>query len=671
MNRTFRITMGLTIAICFLASTLSLVAQNVSSDPLVQVLVSKGVLTKAEAGSISGTPAEQRDRLAKLLVDKGVITPAEYSTMASSAATLKPAVSTQTTTTTTTTTTQTAPAKPPAPTVIPAVAPVRVLQFEPSKPGGLIPDIKLGSGAKLKLYGFLKATAAYDSSSPYGNDFPLPGFNAVDTGITGFDIGPDKSPEFHMKARSSRIGGNFEWPDVANDISLTGKVEADFEGNFNRSNNRNISSIRSNQFNLRLAWGRVDWKPSDKTSFFFLGGQDWSPFGSSILPNTLETTGVQIGFGSLYTREPQFRVGFNHDFGGSSHFSFGPEFAITLPAYGDLPPFLGSQAIICTSTAGGVTTASTALGPCITSGSGISLRTGPGNLGDQLGYGEREGTDASKPGIEGRLVFQWQADHAKGVPPAQIVGSGMWGAREAVVPRSLITSFSPSSVISTDILAAFPHGATMTSNRWGGAVGISLPTRWATLTSQYYRGTDLRWYFAGQIYTEFNNTAGLTALPGTTFAATAIPSIDGSTSVEFARNAAGQVVVVPQTPARTQGGFVELGLPLSKYFNAEPSGRMAGFTMNLHYGIDDVFKNDVVRLAPAGGRGIGDVGFVNLFYKMNQYLTWAIEESYYRTRAIAGPEHSAASPFGLPLVSGIPSNQWHDVRTEAGTIFTF
>src|SRR5215204_3775720 len=52
----------------------------VSSDPLVRVLVTKGVLTPEEGRAVSAgsTPAGQRDRLAALLRDKGLISTAEF-----------------------------------------------------------------------------------------------------------------------------------------------------------------------------------------------------------------------------------------------------------------------------------------------------------------------------------------------------------------------------------------------------------------------------------------------------------------------------------------------------------------------------------------------------------------------------------------------------------------
>src|SRR5260370_14003602 len=64
-----------------------------------------------------------------------------------------------------------APARTPPPEqpkVIPAVAPVRVLPIDVPKQGGLIPDIKLGSGASVKLYGFFKASAVSDTASSGG-----------------------------------------------------------------------------------------------------------------------------------------------------------------------------------------------------------------------------------------------------------------------------------------------------------------------------------------------------------------------------------------------------------------------------------------------------------------------------------------------------------------------
>lgn len=660
MNRCLRFVLGFTLAMVIVACGATVVSAQTSGpqDPLVKVLIDKGILSADDAKSLAGTGAEQRERLIELLKQKGVIsaqeanavaaptgTPAVKSVTASSAPALVPTVLT---------TVDTAPQqakkespKPPAPTFVPAVAPIRVLQTEPAKPGGLIPDIKLGSGAKLKLYGFIKASAIYDTSSPGGNDFPLPGFLN--------DTGPDGSPEFHMKARSARIGANFEWPEVSDKLALTGKLEADFEGNFTRVNNRNISAIRSSQFSIRLAWGRLDYKATDNTSLFALFGQDWTPFASSTLPNSVETTGLGIGFGTLYERAPQMRVGFFHNFGGDRKFGFGPEFAVVLPVFGNLPPFAAATVN---------TTVPDPRAP-VTIG---------GNLGDQLGYGERQGPDSQKPEIEGRLVFQWQADKAKGVAPAQIIFSGMHANRRAILTAAQIpavpagtTTLAGVPLPANFFTSAFPQGATFDTDRYGWTAELQLPTRFVTLLAKYYRGTDLRFFFAGQIYQEFNDPTGISRVLSATGTPTFLTggSIDNASTLSFGIDGSGAPVIVPQRPPRSQGGFVELGFPLSRIFNAEPTSRAAGWTLNLHYGQDSVFANDVRRLAPSGGRGLSDWSFVNLQYKLNSYLTFMPEWSLYRTRAFAGTNG------GLPVFRGIPARNWHDARFEFATIFTF
>jgi hypothetical protein len=600
----------------------------------------KGVINADEAAAIASAPrAEQRDRLAKLLVAKGVITSAEYDSMAQPAP--APALSVSTASAqgpaqvaalpavlTTQEKTQPSPGpqineKTAPPTFIPAVAPLRVLQLEPSKPGGLIPAIKLGGGAMIKPYGIIKASVIEDSSSPYGTDMPLPAF----TGPATVDFaGPNGSPEFHVKARFARVGANFEWPDASPKVAITGKIEFDFEGNFTRVLNRNISTIRSSQASIRLAYGRVDYKATDRTSVFALFGQDWTPFGSSTLPNTLETTGLGLGFGTLYERDPQFRFGLMHDFGGESHFGIGPEVAIVLPAYGN----------------------------------------DPANIADQLGFGERQGVDSNRPELQGRLVFQWQLDHAKGVAPAQIIFSGVHSNRTAIVQSTAIPD-GPTGNINL-FRNAFPAGATVSSERWGYDTELQLPTRYVTILAKYFRGGDLRWYFVNELFSNFSDKTGLTptSIAAGVPAFASAPSIDGSSTVLFALNSAGVPVVVPQRPVRGQGGWIELGIPLSRVFNAEPASRAAGWTMNLHYSYDSAFASDARQAAPEGSRLRSDWSFGNVMYKLNPFVTFAYEFSYYHTRAFAGTR----TPF-LPIYLGRPADSWHDLRSEWATIFTF
>src|SRR5438046_384459 len=316
----FYLRFGLILIVVLITFPSAFAQIQATADPLVQVLVTKGVLTAEEARLITNnaSPAEQRDRLAVLLRDKGVISTEEFNAVRTSAnvtgsgppilnADYKSAPSAKTA----------AAAQPSPPTVIAAVAPVRLLGVDAPKREGLIPDIKLGTGARLKLYGIFKTSLIHDSSSPQGNDFPLP--------LLAADTGPNNSPEFHLRARGLRLGANFEWLDPAPKTVITGRFEFDFEGDFTRVNNRNISSIRSSQPSLRLAWVRIDRGLSEKTTGFVLFGQDYTPFLSSTQPTTVENTNFGgLGYGAAYERAPQVRFGFNYNAGGSHPLKFPP-----------------------------------------------------------------------------------------------------------------------------------------------------------------------------------------------------------------------------------------------------------------------------------------------------------------------------------------------------------
>jgi hypothetical protein len=597
MIRILRISFALVL---FLTAThLALGQQPNTTDPLVRMLVTKGVLTETEGNAItsSGTVVEQRDRLAVLLREKGIISAAEYDAVhtvvpvgEAVALSAKP------------TSAKAEPAQPPTPQatppVIAAVAPTRMLPIDLPKREGLIPDVKIGAGARLKLYGFFKTSIIHDSSSPLGNDFPLP--------LLAGDTGPDGSPEFHLKARSFRFGANFEWVDPAPKTVVTGKFEFDFEGNFTRANNRNISSIRSSQPSIRLAWARIDRRFSENTSGFALFGQDWTPFVSSTLPNMIENTNFGgLGYGAAYERAPQARFGFNFNTHGSRTLIFQPEFAIVFPGFGDLPA----------------------------------------NVADQLGFGERQGADSERPSIQGRFVTQWQLDKAAGVAPAQIIFSFEHARRTAIVTRANVPAA---------FLAAFPSGAEVSSSSNGYSAEFQLPTHWVTLVGKYYAGSDLRFFFGGQLLSNFNDTAGLTSI------ATA-PSIDGASAVVFGL-LNGVPTVAPQRPVRGQGGFVQIGFPLSRWFDANPSGRNAGWTAFLYYGFDEALARDARRFGARGARS--DLFSGNVQYKLNSFVTFGYEQGLYRTRA-------TDRVGALPLFRGIPSFTTHNVRSELAVIFSF
>jgi hypothetical protein len=409
-----------------------------------------------------------------------------------------------------------------------------------------------------------------------------------------------------VRTRSTRFGANFEWLDASPNLTITGKIEADFEGDFTRVDNRNLSSVRSSMPSIRLAYARLDYKLGEKDTFSALFGQDWTPFASSTMPTLVETMLSGGGFGTIWERDPQMRFGWTHDFGG---FKLMPEIAAVLPASGDVPA--------------------------------------AANLANQLGYGERQGPDSSRPTVEGRIAAQFQLDHAPGVAPAQIIFSGEQGERKAIVLASSV----PGAFKST-----FPQGATVTSNTDGWTGEFQLPTRFATLIGKYYTGSDLRWFFGGQFFSNYNDTFGLT---GTATATT----IDGN-SVIFGMNGT-TPVVAPQRPVRSSGGFVNLGLPLSRIFGADPQGRNMGWSLYLHYGLDFAKARDVERFNPGGARHKGTLAAGTLYYKLNNWVTFAFEQSLWETDALPGPTGV------LPLFRGIPSRTWRDLRSEGGPIFTF
>lgn len=628
------------------------------ASPLVRVLQAKGILTPEEAAQISqaSSASDADQRLAKLLLSKGVISQADYNQMmgapgimsasatrSSAPASMIPAVyrvpagapaspnaSAPAAGSNSSTVSadlddqqqQTPPGQVPpqqlpsvSPTTLSAANPVRVFPVGGIPKGDLKPAIKLGP-IGLTPYGFLKATFVHDSSAPGADDFPLPGF------LTG-DTGPNPAPEFHVKARSTRFGNNFEWLDPSSSVTVTGKFEMDFEGNFSRVDNRNLSSIRSYNPAIRLAYGRIDWRVNETNTLTAVMGQDWTPFTSSTLPNMLETTGLGIAFGDPYERAPQFRSGYTHDFG---KFQIMPEFAVVLPAIGNVP------------------TNATSVG-----------------LGQQFGYGERQGPDSNDPQLEGRLVGQFKLDSAPGVAPAQIIFSFEEGHRTAIVLGAAV----PTALGANPNLykAAFPTGVRVGSDTNGWTGEWQLPTRFATLVGKYYSGSDLRYYFAGQLFSNYNAIAGFANLASTT-------SIDGASTVFFG-TVGGVPRVVPQLPVRARGGFTQLGLPLSRWFGHDPEGRHAGWSLYLMYGTDQANTKDLLHTsATVSSRARGDMTVGTLNYKLNRWVSFAYEQSLYRTRANTETRTATGLP-GYPLLSGVPQHEWRDLRSEGGVIFSF
>lgn len=631
-------------------------------DPLITLLAARGVITEDDVNSLveSRLSTTERNGLIALLRKKGVLTdadvasvtdntgdsplkpdpiltanPAQTNRLVQNVQQQTPAASIQTDPV------RVAPRTSPL-AVVPAVSALRVLPIDAPAKGGLIPALRVGP-ISLTPYGFIKATAAHDSSMPNGDDFPFPGLFLSSTSL--LNTGPTKDPEFHLKARQSRVGLNLEWPDVSSKLTLTGRVEGDFEGNFSEVDNRDISSIRSNSFQLRLAFVRLDYAATDRTDLFFQGGQDWSIFGSSALPNLLETTFLGAFWGDVYERAPQMRFGFIRNLGGTRNFKFSPEVAIMMPSSGEIER-LGSS-ITCPSPIAPAT---------------VATCTFVDGLATQLGQGERQGADSGRPELEARTVLQWQLDKNTGVSAAQFILSGFQSRRESIVTSDAYAyNASLGAPLPASYLAAFPNGFTQSSVQWGAQAAVQLPTRWATLVVSAYRGGDLRFFFGGQIDSYFTDTAGLTNIH-TVFQT--VDDVAGSASgpMVLGTNAAGKVVVAPQRPVRAFGGFVNLGLPISRWFNADPGGHNAGWQLYLHAGKDQVVHRDSLRSGLP--LYLGTMGAATIYYRLNPWVTFGFEQSVYT-------DHIIPELGDLYTIAGRPSSSWVDHRTEFGPIFTF
>jgi len=618
---------------------------NANVTALLGVLVMKGVLAPSEANAIRNAAPEVEFRmLVDLLARKGVVSAADLSPAAAPTPATKPTAASAVVEVATQAAPATAPkeAKPAGPTVAPAVAPLRVLPVDAPIKDGLIPGFKVGA-VKVTPYGFIKATVVHDTSSPNGDDFPFPGIFLNSSSV--FNTGPTRDPSFHIKARASRFGANFEWPDVAPKLTLTGKVEGDFEGGFTEVDNADVSSIRNPQPRLRLAYVRMDYAATDATDIFFEGGQDWSLFGSTALPNILETTFLGAYSGDIWERTPQFRFGMVKKIGKSDrNFKFSPEVALMMPSTGQIYKLNGTL----------------------------------GGFEAQIGEGERQGADSGRPELEARAVLQFQLDKAPGVAPAQIIWSG-YDAR-----RTAITTNQNMAGVPADLALQYPGGFTNSSNLYGDQFAVQLPTRWVTVVASAFRGGDMRFMLAGQLNTFYTDTTGLYDVQtvgtvdnvgvagaqqvGCTVAITAGTCTASNGHWQIAR----------QRPVGAFGGFVNVGLPLSRWFHADPKGHNAGWQLYLHAGKDQVVHGDIKKALGIGcGSADGLTGCnggiplsqsrllaATLYYKINQWATFAFEQSQYQTTLTpeVGP---------LYTIAGTPATRWKDQRTEIGPIFTF
>ena len=629
--------------------------ENVTA--LLGILVMKGVLAPSEANAIRNAPPQAEfQTLVDVLRQKGVLSAADMTAAPTSSIVGTPAqppavaIATPASPLVVQAPTQAVapvPIQPPGPTVASAVTPLRVLPLDPPVREGLVPAFKIGP-VKVTPYGFIKATAIHDSSNPNGDDFPFPGIWLNSSSV--LSTGPTPDPSFHIKARASRFGSNFEWLDFSPKLTLTGRVEGDFEGGFTEVDNADVSSIRNPQPRLRLAYVRLDYTATERSDLFFEAGQNWSLFGSTALPNILETTFLGAFSGDIWERTPQFRFGLVQKLGTSDRdFKFSPEIALMMPSTGQIMKLNGVNPL--------------------------------GGFESQIGEGERQGADSGRPELEARAVLQFKLDKAPVVAPAQVIWSGYEGRRKAIT-----TSADISGPYAHDILSQYPGGFTKSSNMFGNQLALQLPTRWFTLVASGYRGADMRFMLAGQLNTFYTDTTGL-------YNVQAVQTVDnvnvasGGMMVGCSKAIAtgstctasgGTWQIARQRPIGAFGGFINLGLPLSRWAHADPKGHNAGWQLYLNAGKDQVVHHDLAHAngfgcvsadgatACNGGLPLSQSRMLaaTLYYKLNNWATFAFEQSQYQTTLL--PEVGAAY-----TISGTPATKWKDQRSEFGPIFTF
>jgi hypothetical protein len=630
------------------------------APPLVQLLQAKGILTADEAATISQASSadEANARLAALLVSKGLISQQDYNnTVPAAASSLTneggSAHLMNATNHLITLNTEPAPATadnfvygaPGDAGVIPAITPPRNLPIDtPKDPKGLIPDIRLGSGAMLNFYGFIKATEIYDSTNSGGgtfgnNDFPLPLLLA--------DTGPDSGSQFHTKIRSTRAGMNFFWPKSDSDLIITGKIEVDFEGDFTTVNNRNVSSLRSPQPSLRVAWVRMDTHLGD-LPVFLEAGQDWTLVGASTFADIVETTQAGAFFGNIYERIPQIKAGVQFHAG---EFKIQPEVMVGMAAFGDANLAATPPGVGCTGATPSVTCAI------------LASSTAEQN---NARFGARIGSDSGQPNEEARIVFQYPFFHRPGVAPAQfiIAGSHSEGS-EIVTHGTLATAGTPTDVAIAALTACSapgPAGCTIaqffpTGFRFNIPQNLfdaefQVPTPWFSVWGKYYRGGDLRFFFGSTLNSTF------AALDGNPSIGSNI-ALSGDT-IQFFNNG-GSAAFAPLVPVRSQGGFVELGIPISRILHANPEGRNAGWNFYTYAGVDSSFARDVTQTG-ANGLLRSDYIASSLRYKVNKWMSIVNEVTWYDTRT---------ADTELKLFRGVDSHTNHDWRNEFGTVITF
>ncbi len=578
-------------------------------ERLLKLLQAKGVLSETDAADLlRDGDSNLEARLVVLLERKGVLTAGESAELLGSGP--APAAGQR----------QAAPptpktdplARPPdfgpgeagvtARAILPR--PVEALPLAQPHPAGAL-TLRLGSAATISPYGIIKTSLIHDSNLSSGDDFPFFGRVVAAGPETANSTGTLARPaDFRVKARFSRLGLDVLAPDPNNRFTVSGKLEFDFEGSFPTSTSRNIGALRASEASIRLAWVRLDTRAGGLPVFLKFG-QDASLFASTTQPTGLETSGNYMWQGNANERAPGLVGGARFDLGGAWDARLAPEAGIFLPSGGEYVTEVSAS-------------------PRWGSGLGSAFaNNNPAPGQGTTGFGQREGTNSGRPRYEGRLVLEFEPWRNRRISASQIVASFQFAER--------VRYFAPPFQTAG---RNFPLRSD--SNGYTGEFRLATP--WWTLLGKYYRGADLRFYFAGLAQEVFFQG-------GDPFS---------------------EATLTPRMrPVRAQGGFAQLQLPLSVWFNPR-NPRLHGFSSNLMCGYDSAFARDARRAAQRRAQ-MALMG--NLLYQYNRFVQFGLETDF--IQAFYTGEQGGVFDPARGILLGPRGRVGKNLRFEFSTTFTF
>jgi hypothetical protein len=316
------------------------------------------------------------------------------------------------------------------------------------------------------------------------------------------------------------------------------------------------------------------------------------------------------------------------------------------------------------------------------------------------------------------VVFQFPLSHSwKGVAPAQIIFSGHHARMNEIIPHAaqvVPKSFTftctttpctitvPAPTVFTNVNSQnvgfttantilnapncleesgacnleqiFSHGTQVGNPQNIWTAEVQLPTPWVTLAAKYYRGNDMRFFFAGQLNDVWANLHGMFNVGNgisesgraITFGCADGVAVEGATTPTIDCQGTPVQSAILQ-PVGGSGGFAELSFPLSRIFHANPEGPNSGWILHVGYGTDRAKYSDSQK---ANFLGRTDLDSASITYRLNKWVTFVHETSYITTFVANSQTDAGFEIHTLPF-AGRQTRQAHNWRNEFGPVFTF